>query len=425
MAMWHTAELTPGVRLHCMQTERFHSGYFSVELMRPLEAVNASRNAVLMNVLRRGTRTCPDMTRIEERLNELYGASVDPCLSQLGEIITIGLQAVFPDDRYLPGETRYLEKVLSFCGEMLLDPATRGGLLNDEFVRSERQNLHDQLEAAVNDKRKYARKRLRKLMFDGEAYGVYPMGEAEDALKVHYQQLTKYYKSMLRVVPIEVYYCGSAEAVRVEAAVREALLTLPSTNRLPQPEAAEHPYPNAYRSVTEEMDVKQGNLAIGFRMTPGGHTDQAALLVFNELFGGGASSRLFRSVREEKSLCYSIGSSVDRFKEIMTVSAGIGFDKREEAEEAIYKELEALQHGEFTPEELETAKRGVAGALKNGLDKQSAICGFNLAQEMLGEVGDLAHFAALSMVVQPEDVQAIAQRMKPELSYFLRKGEQA
>ena len=76
MAIWQTAEILPGVRLHSMQTDKFHSGYFSLELLCPLQAENVSRNALLMDVLRRGTRSCPDMTRITERLHELSGAVI-------------------------------------------------------------------------------------------------------------------------------------------------------------------------------------------------------------------------------------------------------------------------------------------------------------------------------------------------------------
>ena len=425
MAIWQTAEILPGVRLHSMQTDKFHSGYFSLELLCPLQAENVSRNALLMDVLRRGTRSCPDMTRITERLHELSGAVIAPFLRQMGEITSIGLQTLFPDDRYLPGEERHLEKLLSFCGEMLLDPATRGGLLNEEFVRSERQNLHDRIASLVNDKRSYAKIRMRKLMFAREPYGIYPLGEAENALKVHYQQLTKYYRALLRTAPIELHYCGSAEPQRVEEAVREAFLTMPPGERDRMPELGARPYPDKLRRVTEEMDVEQGNLAIGCRLIQAGTTDQAALSVMNELFGGGPGSRLFRNVREKKSLCYYIGSGVERFKEVMTVSAGIAFDKREETEEAIFAELRELASGAFSAEELNSAKRSAAASYRSGLDQAATICSFRLGQEMKGAIGDLEYLAEMCELVRAEDVQAIASRMKPELSYFLRKGEEA
>ena len=113
-------ELFPGVRLTTIRTDRFHSGYFGVHLLRALRREDASSNALLMNVLHRGTRTLPDMVRISEALETLYGSALEPGLRQLGEVTAIGLTAVFPDDRYLPDGEECLERIVAIAGEMLL-----------------------------------------------------------------------------------------------------------------------------------------------------------------------------------------------------------------------------------------------------------------------------------------------------------------
>lgn len=418
-------QLFPGVRLTILRTERFHSSYFTVQLLRPLCAEDASRNGLMMSVLRRGTRTLPDMAKIADALDSLYGASIEPYLRQMGETMAIGFQSYFPDDRYLPDEDRLLEKTVALCGEMLLDPATRGGLLIDEYVRSERQNLHDRVASAVNNKRGYALKRAREIMFAGEPYGVYPLGEAEEALRIRYQSLTKYYREVLQTSPIELYYCGSAEPARVENAVRRAFLAFPGGGerklRLPEPAAGRA----ELRHVTEDMDVEQGNLVIGYRRCRSGDADYPAMAVFSEFFGAGPSSRLFLNVRERRSLCYFVGSSMDRFKEAMTVSAGIAFDRRQETEDAIFCELQRIVDGDIPEDELETARRSVAAEYLSCLDSQGSVCSFRLGQSLLGAGGDLRQSAAQALEVSAEAVARIASEMRPELVYFLRKGAEA
>ena len=417
-----TRELFPGVRLTTIRTDRFHSGYFSLHLLRPLRAADASRNALLPSVLCRGTRTLPDQAKISDALDNLYGSSLEPGIRQMGECLAIGFQAAFPDDRFLPGAADCLRSIVSMSGEMLLDPATRGGLLRDDYVRSEGQNLHDRIEAAVNNKRGYARKRARELMFEGEAFGVYPLGEAEDALRIRYQALTKYYREVLRTSPLELFYCGSAGHERVEDAVRRAFMTLPGGGeRLPL-ETELRSGEKELRRVTEEMDVEQGNLVIGFRWRRSGPADYPALAVFNELYGGGDTSRLFMNIREDRSLCYAVGSSVERYKEAMFVTAGIDFDRREETEELILAELRELSMGNVSPDELETARKNVAAAYLQGLDSPASVCDFRLGQNLLGCGGDLRQYAALAAEVKAEDVARIASEMKPELTYFLKKG---
>ena len=418
-------ELFPGVRLTTIRTDKFHSGCFGVHLLRPLRAGDVSRTALLPSVLRRGTRTLPDQTRIADALDELYGSALEPGLRQMGETLAIGFQAAFPDERFLPGGEDCLGRIVALSGEMLLDPATRGGLLRDDYVRSEGQDLHDRIEADVNDKRGYAVKRARELMFAGEAYGVWPLGEAAEALRIRYQPLTKFYREILRTSPVELFYCGSAEGARVEEAVRRAFMTLPGGGERALPEPSPVPEKKELRHVTEEMDVEQGNLVLGFRWRRSAGADYPALAVFNEIFGGGSASRLFLNVREKRALCYMIGSGVERFKEAMTVTAGIDFDRREETEEAVFCELRRIAEGDIPPEELETARRSVAAGYLQGLDSPSGVCAFRLGQNLLGAGGGLRQYAALAAEVRAEDVARIASEMQPELSYFLKRGAEA
>jgi predicted Zn-dependent peptidase len=337
--------------------------------------------------------------------------------------MSIGLQAVFPDDRLLPEAERCLEQILALRGEMLLDPATRGGLLRDDYVRSEGQNLHDRVAAAVNNKRGYALKRARELMFAGENYGVYPLGEAEEALRIRRRPLTEHYRRVLQTSPMELFYCGSAEPERVEDALRRAFMVLPGSGARPLPATVPAGEAGEVRHVTEEMDVEQGNLVIGFRRDRRGDADYPALMVFNELFGGGPASRLFMNVREKRSLCYYVGSSVDQFKESMTVSAGIAFDRAEETEEAILGELARLAKGDISAEDLATAKKSVASDYLSAQDSPAAIGTFRLSQSLLGSGEDLRQFALRVSGVTAEEVARIAGEMAPDLVYFLRKGE--
>ena len=221
---------------------------------------------------------------------------------------------------------------------------------------------------------------------------------------------------------MELFYCGSAGHERVEEAVRRAFMTLPGGSARALPETGPEPENSELRHVTEEMDVEQGNLVLGFRYKRSGRADYPALAVFNELFGGGDASRLFLELREKRSLCYAVDSGVERYKECMMVTAGIDFDRREETEEAILRELAELARGNISPEELETARRSVSSGYLEGLDSPSAVCAFRLGQNLLGSGGDLRQYAALAAEVRAEDVARIASEMKPELSYFLRGG---
>lgn len=417
-------ELLPGVSLRCIRTEKFHTAYVSLSLLRPLDGADASKNALLMNVLRRGSRSLPDMEKLQEALNDAYGAGIEPVIRQFGEALAIGFHAFFPDDRCLPEDAGNLERLLELMGELLLDPATRGGLLQADYVLSERSNLRDRIDAMINDKQSYASFRARQALFAGSPYAEYPLGTAESAEKITNVALTKHYKKVLANSPIELFYCGSAEPERVEAAALRALRTLPGGGERHVPLTVPASAAVELRRVTEHMDVNQGKLVLLYPLDLEPEMqDYSAMVVFNAMFGGSPASSLFREVREARSLCYSISSGIDRYKGVLSVHAGIAFDRAEEVETAVEEALRALADGEFSDEALETARSYVASAYRRIGDSGADLDGFLLGRDMLGLDCSLEQFALSLEEVTAEQVMRIAESARLRLVYFLRKEE--
>lgn len=104
------------------------------------------------------------------------------------------------------------------------------------------------------------------------------------------------------------------------------------------------------RVFKEHMDVSQGKLAIGWRLGECmEEPDMAKLRVFNAVYGGSVTSKLFTNVREKRSLCYYASSGVDIQKGLLLVSSAVNFENFGAAREEILAQLEAMRRGEITP----------------------------------------------------------------------------
>ena len=78
------------------------------------------------------------------------------------------------------------------------------------------------------------------------------------------------------------------------------------------------------KRIDEDMPVNQGKLVIGMRSGVTLHDpDYPAMLMFNEIFGGGVTSKLFMNVREKMSLCYYCSSSYTSVTGCMMVDSGV------------------------------------------------------------------------------------------------------
>ena len=327
--MIETKLLFPGVTLRCCRDTRFKQGAMSIQFLRPMAKEESAMNALLPAVLLRGTRNHPDLKTITEHLDALYGASVNPLVRRIGDYQTTGLYLGFMDDRFaLPGD-RVLEPVLDFAGEVLLQPLLENGTFLSSFVEGEKKNLIATIESDLNDKRIYAMGKLLRVMCQGDPFGLPRLGEKEDVSAITPEALYDHYKKVLRESPVEIFYVGSAAPEAVAELLKPMFTSL---QREPVTLAPQTPLRGGTgRDVVETMEVSQGKLCLGY-VTPITNRDPEfpAMQVFNALFGAGMTSKLFQNVREKKSLCYSIGSAYYGTKGIVTVSAGIDFDKEAE-----------------------------------------------------------------------------------------------
>ena len=419
-------ELLPGVFLSTLQTDKFKSDCLSLSLLTQLDRETVSENALLPRVLARGSVYHPDMDAVSAACDQLYGARIIPCVRKMGEILAVGFYAGFIADRFAPKGEKLLEPVAALLGELLLSPATKGGLLRKDYVESEKEKLIDDIRAKINDKRSYAVDRMVEEMCAYEDYGCDDMGSEASAEAVGYVELTRWYHDLLQTAPVELFYCGGADHRRVAAAVKDALLTLPrgELNYELGTDIRMNAVEAEPRFFEEALDVTQGKLCLGFRLGDCMEDpDFAAIRVFNAIYGGSVTSKLFLNVREKRSLCYYASSGCDSHKGILLVSSGIDFEKLDEARDEILAQLEAVKAGDFTDDELQAARKGVAGELRGLTDSPGALENFYLSQTLKGLDYGPMELAALCETVSREDVVAVASGIELDTVYFLRGTE--
>lgn len=415
-------QIMPDTNLTCVRTDKFKTCCLSINLITKLDKEVAAKNALLPRVLLRGTSTYPDMERINNYLDELYGARIVPMVRKKGENHCIGFLADFVDDDFVPKGENILAKTSALLGELLLSPATHGGLLSASYVESEKKNLIDDIRAGINDKRSYSIDRLFELMCSDEPFGVNRLGSEAYSEIINAATLTKHYKNLIASSKIEIFYCGAHEANKVEAAVVAALSTLPRnghaeriTTNVKLGAVTKEP-----RSFTDKFDVNQGKLSMGFRL---GDTmlspNYAALMVFNAVFGGSVTSKLFMNVREKLSLCYYASSIIEKHKGVMAVASGVEFDKFEEARREILAQLDAIRYGDVSEWELQSAKRAVITSIKSTMDKPTGLEELFFDQTIASVKITPDELAGLADSITLDEIKNIALGIELDTVYYL------
>ena len=421
--MIESVTLFPGVTLRCYTDNRFKQGCLSFQLIRPMCEEEAALNALLPAVLLRGTRNNPDLRSITDRLDDLYGASVGALVRRIGDYQTTGLHCAFMEDRFALEGDAIFAPMVAFLRELLLDPVLEDGVFCREFVEGEKKNLIATIDSERNDKRAYASAQLLRSMCRADSFGVPRLGSREAVAQITPEALYRHYGCILRTSAIELFYVGSATVGQVKALVLPLLqdldrdyVNLPGQTGFHSCEGSD---------LVETMEVSQGKLCMGFVSPITNRTAEfPAMQVLNTIFGSGMTSKLFMNIREKMSLCYSIGSGYYGTKGIVTVSAGIDFDKEDVTRQEVLRQLKACQEGDITEEELTAARQAILSSLRSTHDSPSAIEGYYATAALSGMGMTPQQYMEAVEAVTKEQVVAAANSLTLHTTYFLKGGSQ-
>ena len=350
-------------------TENFKFNSYTINLLMPLTEKNATYCALLSQVLKRGCEKYGEMHQIVALLESLYGASVNISSDKLGENLSFTVQGYFMENSYAVEGENILESVLDLMAQLLFCPMTEDGAFRKDYFEQEKNNLSDVIRGTINDKRTFAIIRCKEIMFADSQYRFTGNGTLECLEGITSASLIDFYRQMLSQAKVLVTYIGHRVAVEDLTQTYFGQLNDGKDVLLA---SGDHPLTSsAPKYVAESFDVAQGKLTMGFRFID--ETDYYATRLFNVVFGGSPTSKLFMNVREKLSLCYYCSSAVDPFVHSMFISSGIEFENYEIAKAEILRQLDDMKNGKIGADEFENGKKYLLDYIKGMNDSHGAL----------------------------------------------------
>jgi predicted Zn-dependent peptidase len=190
---------------------------------------------------------------------------------------------------------------------------------------------------------------------------------------------------------------------------------------LGNPVAASETTPIAHPHITlkRKKSLEQVQLCLGVPAPPVDHSDRFAVYMLNSMLGGGMSSRLFETIRENHGLAYSIYSELSPFRDCgsLSIYAGMSLDNTEKVLQLTLAELTRLKQQAVSDAELKRAKDQMKSNIVLGLESSSSRMS-NLARQQMY----YKRFFTLDEIVHgidavtPADTQRLANQLfQPEL----------
>ncbi len=415
--------IKPGIRLYYIPAEKFKTVSVSVNFHRALKKEEASYNALLADVLRRGCAKYPTQAAVMKYQQELYGAYFDIDVRRKGEDQILSFMLNTVSDSFLPEGETVQRRAMDLLFEMLLNPLIENGGFSADYVAQEKINLKNDIDALINDKRSYAVWRLVELMCKDEPYGVHELGTKEDVDAITPQMLYHHYLNLLQEGPIDIFVTGKVSIDEMCAYFQERFAVLTLKNEKTPATALFCPAADM-QEVTEEFDVTQAKLCMGFYtgIAPS-DSDYPALMVYNGILGSGAHSKLFNHVREKLSLAYYAASRLERYKGLLLISSGIEIANKKKAMDEIKIQMEDMCSGKISDYEFDAAVKSIVNALRSLGDDIGYLEDYYLGQTVSQMELSLEDYINLISKVTVDDVVRVAKRIQPQMVYFLTGKE--
>jgi len=158
--------------------------------------------------------------------------------------------------------------------------------------------------------------------------------------------------------------------------------------------------------------IEQTHFALALPGVSARHEDFFATRIFADALGGGMSSRLFQTIREERGLAYSIYAFADGYEECGLVGTYVGADEDQivEAAKLIRREIQAMA-ASVEQQEIDRARALLRASLMMSLESPAARIEAHAGQLFtFGKLLTPQEMLALLDAVTIDDIKRCASR---------------
>lgn len=420
-----SVELKQGIKAHFIKTDLYKTDLTCIIITTPLKRESVTKNALIPFLLRRGTKKFPTQSLINKEMENMYGASFNCGIDKMGDNVVLKFYIESISNEYALNNENILKMNLENLLDIVFDPIQNDGLLNEEFLNLEKENLKNVINRKIDDKDSYALDACISMMYGNEKFGLYKFGYIEDVDKITIKEISNYYNWLIQNSKIDIFVSGNIDEKKIEKYLQDN-----NNIKKLKPRIENYILNNEFteskqivenpKIISEKMDVTQGKLVIGLDIVSSQENLQALSLVYNAILGDGANSMMFQNVREKAGLAYSARSTFIKQKLNIFIRCGIQIENYEKTVDLIKVQLENIKNGEFTEEDIINAKTYLISAIQNVAEEQDTEVIYYIGQEISKTNMSLEEYISRIEKVTKEQVVELANSIKLNTIYFLR-----
>ncbi len=307
-------------------------------------------------------------------------------------------------------------KVVEYIYEL-----TRKSLFEKDKIEVERGTIIGELSDYISNPQAYIYDLAQQHLFQGTDVGRSVVGRREAVEKVTRDDLFKFYSDRIVNGRMTVIVAGDIEMSSLLSMFNNKFgsILLKENISLPDLEVIR----NKPIEIKRYKDTDQIYMSLGFRTCPSKNHDIDVLSVIGSIAAEGFSSSLFRKLRTESGLVYSIGVGNDAFTDggSFDVTTSTSKDRVQRVLNILVDEYRRFCNGEVTSEELILAKNKMIKSKVRQMQQSSSWIEFHFPGDFFNPEGneDLATWLNRIESMTLEDISGVANKYFSKDKWYL------
>lgn len=389
-----------------IKTKKFIDNSISIRSIFPFDKNKITQVNLALLMMKSKTQKFPTKQEISLVLNEMYHCKVSFHLSGLGEYLVFEYRFQYLQSSYCPkpyAPDRLIEILDQFLFHSLVDMES----FKECKILYENMLIHLQ-----EDTDYLASAACLSLLDNKHTASVSIHGYRQDLDQITFQDMVDTIANLQRL-PKHVFACGDIE--------KPILTYLESMDQALIPYTGDNLYQgNTSIEKTLTRDISQTSLCQVYQtQITIQDVEYDALNLMNLILGQCPNNLLFDVLREQKSLCYEVRSSLIRFDGLLMIQAGLSKKDRMQALACIDEQIERIQKGEYSDLVFENAKRDWIDGLHGIRDLPFTWIERIFLNSMLKDSRTMAQKISVIQRITKEDVSKAASKLKKCAQVFV------
>lgn len=410
--------------IYTIKTDKFKNCHMEITFYDNAKKEELGLRNFLVDMLCHSSKKYPRRKDIVIKLEELYQSYFYGVSSKVGNMVMSSFIFDFLNPEYINDE-KYLQNVLKFPFEIIEHPNVTNNAFDERTFKIIKKRILADIDSLKENATNYAFRRALINMDKDSITACSTLGTKESVEAITPESLFSYYEEFYKKSLCNIYIVGNLDMDNVVKIIGNAFHNNCLKNHRVEP-FVENKIRKKELMVKEQGNFGQSNLVLGFNLEKLTKEEMfVALYFFDEvLCAGGLKSKIYKALREDNQLCYSVSSINSKYDNMYYVYVGLDKENVPLAIKLIKQCVKEMSTGKISEEEMDMAKKQLETSLDIIMDNQSTLIN-NYTFHTIAGAPLFTELKETYKKISPKELKSIGKKLKLNFVYELQsKGDE-